>query len=256
MASLFTASLAASPLGQAGADALAAELEARGALPECKRVLEYTGPVNGPSMLFGNAFYSAGRWMAGVGPQGDFAPGVIQVHRTVSPTATKLTISLDEIPYKRQGFGPNSEPFTPAVLVQWSKDPITFSYSSGVVSSAGEPMELKGSGYVELEVPDGVTDVHVMVVNLGDEDGLYNDLTLDFQGPPTNTGGSGGFGGLPNAGGLGGQAGSGGSNARDPSQLEPGGGCGCAVPASGDTWGSYLAALAALALLRRRRTRS
>lgn len=253
MAALFTASLAASPLGQAAADALATELESRGALPECKRVLEYAGPVSGPSTLFGNAFYAAGRWMGGVGQFGDYTPGVIQVHKPIAEGAIKLTVSIQEIPYKTGSFGPNADPFTPAVLVQFSSDPISFTYDNGVTASAGEPIELLGSGYAQIDVPDGATDVHVMIVNKGDEDGLYADLTLDVQGPPTHTGGTGGVGGLPSTGGSGAKAGTGGASAHDPSEVEPGGGCGCELEGKRDASPAYLFALAAFAFLRRRR---
>lgn len=254
MATLFTASLAASPLGQPTADALAAELLSRGALPECKRVLEYTGPVSGPSLLFGNAFYSAGRWRAGVGQFGEYAPGVIQVHKSIAAGTVKLTVSIDKIPYQPQNFGPNSVEYTPAVLVQFSSDPISFTYSGGVTSSAGDPIELKGSGYAELDVPENATDVHVMIVNKGDEDGLYADVTLDLQGPPPPppTGGTGGIGGLGGTGGSG-NAGTGGADAIDPDAINPTGGCGCEVAGSRNSGGLYLLALGALAFLGRRR---
>jgi MYXO-CTERM domain-containing protein len=253
MAALFTAALSASSLGQSAADALAAELVSRGALPECKRVLEYTGPISGPSQHFGNAFYAPGRWLGGVGNNGSYTPGVFQAHRSISAGMEKLSISIVNVPYKNQGFGQNSDPYEPALLVHFSDEPISFTYDNYVLATAGEPIALQGSGYTTVDVPQGATDVYVMVVNLGDEDGLYTSLTLSLKGPPTSTGGTGGTSGF---GGFGGSlGGSGGTKAdEEVPELTPGGGCACEVRDDGrGAAGAWLFGLAALAFLRRRR---
>ncbi len=257
LAALFLASLSASPLGQPAADALAEELATRGALPECTRVLEYKTPINGPSLTFGNAFYAPGSYLGGTGPQAAYTPGVFQAHRSIPEGTLKLRVSIENVPYKtQQSYGQNSDPYEPAALIQFSADPISFTYDSDVSSTAGDPIPFSSvAGSLEVDVPSDATDVHVMVVNLGDEDGLFRALTLTPKGPPTNTGGTGGSGGSPSFGGTGGAGATGGGVAigEEAPELAPGGGCACETRRSPSRGGLALLGLGALAWLFRRR---
>ncbi len=94
------------------------------------------------------------------------------------------------------------------LLVRFAADPIQISYDSPLVSNAGDPVEVQKQGdtyRAEIPIPDGSTDVYVMIVNRGDRDAMYRAVTLDAPAPkPPPIGGSGGIG---STGGFGGARG-------------------------------------------------
>jgi MYXO-CTERM domain-containing protein len=106
----------------------------------------------------------------------------------------------------------------------------------------------------QIDVPEGATELYLMIVNLGDHDGRFTDLALLQQ---KSQPGSGGTGGVSGSGGVGGTtAGAAGTTTAEPedTELTPGGGCACiTAPPGSDPAKLWLAGLAALALLRRRR---
>lgn len=256
---LFRASVEASTLGKPAADALATEFEKRGVFPVCKRVLEYKGqPLSGSSWKLANGFFAAGKPYVGLEQAAAYAPGLIQVHTALKPGTDTLKIQWVNIQLGNQySLGPDADPYTPAVLVRFAKEPITFSFDAGVLSSTADGLfetENFGRKSASVDVPKDATDVWVMIVNKGDEQGLYQ--AIEVLQKTSATGGTGGTGGGAvggfGGGGIGGNPlGTGGAPATDE-ELHPLGGCSTprgSVPAG---FGLGLA-LGALALLGRRR---
>lgn len=254
---LFRAAIEASTLGKPAADALVQELGKRGVIPTCKRVFEYKGqPLFGSEAKLAGGFFLPGRPYANLEQTEPYAPGFFQVHTTLKDTTESLKIAWDNVPLGGQySLGPDAEPYTPAVLVRFAKDPIVFTYDSGVTSNADALLE--GFQSVSLDVPKGATDAWVMVVNKGDEMGLFSSLELT-QKSAAPTGGAGGSGGFSGSGAFGG-AGTGGSHANtggstSAEELYPAGGCSTRERTRGDAL--IFVALGVLALGRRRRWRA
>lgn len=262
LAELFRVSVEASTLGKPTADALKLELEKRGVLPMCQRVREYKGqPLSSSAWKLANGFFAAGKPYMGLEQTEPYAPGVFQVHLALGTGTEQLKVRWDDVPLGGQyDLGPDADPFTPAVAVRFAKDPITFNYDSGVASNAdtvADP-DVPGGSVVTLEVPKGATDAWVMVVNKGDEMGLY--LSLELLPKVTSTGGtggtsgSGGFGGTGALGGSGGNPASSGGSTPFDENLNPVGGCLCsAAPAASGKLAWLGLGVLGVALARRRR---
>lgn len=230
---LIASSVDSSPLGTTVGKALRDELQSRGVLPTTKRVLEYEGkPINANSYVVGNAFMAPGRFAAPVAPSADYVPGLIQIHDTLEEGAKTLKVVWAHQERQQNIYGGQGDPYDPALLVRFDADPIQFSYSPSPVSNAGDPVEvekLADTYRAEIPIPEGATDVYVMIVNRGDRDAMYRAVSLDAPAPKPPPIGTGGFGG---SGGLGGAAGSGGAQATTDEDLAPAGGCACSAPAA------------------------
>lgn len=258
---LFRASVEASALGKTAADALATEFEKRGLFPVCKRVMEYKGqPISSQHWKLANGFFAPGRPYVNLDQTEAYAPGLLQFHTTLKPETDSLKVQWDNYPLGGQyDLGPEAEPYSPALLVRFDKDPITFNYDAGVSANADlvETGAVTGSS-VTLDVPAGSTDAWVMIVNKGDNPGLF--LGVELLQKTTASGGSGGTSGF---GGFGGSGALGGSGGNPASTGGTGGGYdqplralgGCSVPSSGrDASGVGALWLALLAVLGRHLT--
>lgn len=250
LADIFVKSVAASPLGKAGADKLTAAFTARGVLPDAKRVLEYTGTtLTGPKELGGGLWFGLGTQITGTKA---YAPGIIQFHTALAERTTSITVTFEKVDLGGNPFGGQMTPFAPKLLVRFAPEPITFStFKPPTPNDDVIEVDTKPAGntytFADIPAPEGATSVYVMIVNTGQSDGAYTNygMTSVQAPPPMGTGGAGGEGG---AGGAGGNDGA----------VVIDDGCGCAVPGSTDSSSSTLfvaAAGVAASLVRRRRAR-
>lgn len=245
------ASVKASPLGSAAADALTQAFTKRGVLPKCNRVLEYGGaPVMGPGNLGGNLF-SLGLSIANVGNGAPYAPGIVQVHQALENVAT-VSVSFDGQDVGGGAMlGQQGTPFTPKLLVRFAADPITFTYKPLTAVDGTQVLDLaeaQGNYSVTVDAPPGATDVYVMVVNSGDGDGAYKKLSITTTTLPDGTGGG------STSSSSSSSSGSAPTPANAGSDSSADSGCGCRVGGD-DGDGAAAAALAALALVVARRRR-
>ena len=249
MAKLLREALVASPLGKPVADALDAAFTAHGVLPECSRVMEHKGaPLTGPAALQG-LWFAPGTQTTGATKDG-WTPGVVQVHAALLPGATKLTVDLRKVDIGGGGgiFGGGGTPFKPKVLVLFGAAPITFTYKPLKAPAdllVVDPVASDNDYTVDVPVPPGATDVHVMIASAGQADGAYTtlDLTTDAVSSSSSSSSSG-------------STSSSSSSSGSAGETSEEGGCGCAVP--GDETaprGALAAALAALGLMLSRRRR-
>ena len=263
LAELMRATVEASTLGKTVAAALKAEFEKRGVLPVCQRVLEYKGKaLQSAHWKIAHGFYSPGKPYVGFEQTESYAPGLLQVHVALKPDTEKLRVDWQNYPLGGQyQLGPEADPYTPAVLVRFASDPIVFDYSTGVSSNASALVDTETSvgDYVNIDVPAGATDAYLMIVNKGDEMGLFTSLEVTQKSAATGgTGGMGGFGasgGFGGFGGSGGTGGTGGAAADDPGYdqaIESAWGC-SSVPGGPGSWLSGGLLAGAIALVRRRR---
>ncbi|MFO0547023.1 MAG: MYXO-CTERM sorting domain-containing protein [Polyangiaceae bacterium] len=246
-----------SALGSGAAQALTDAFTNRGVLPECARVLEYVGEaLKGPQAL-GSLWFAPGTQTTGaVNPTDGWTPGVVQAHYALPADTTKLDIQFRPVNVGAVGMG---TPFTPKVLVRFGNEPITFTYNPTATAADVRvaSADAMPSGYVaSVDVPAGATSAHVMVVNTGQLDGGYTDLTLVATvNMQTGAGGAGGATGNGVGGAMGGSGGAGGGTSPDGDSED---GCGCSTigGARVELSGWMLLASAVLAMqrvLRRRR---
>jgi MYXO-CTERM domain-containing protein len=261
-AKLVLAALTASPLGQAVSDKLSAAFTARGLLPHCSRVLEYTGKtLSGPKDLQG-LWFAPGTQTTGVKSAKGWTPGVIQFHDALAAGTTNLAVSFTEVAVGGGGLGGGmGTPFTPQVVVRFGKDPVQFKYKP-LAAQADDVVVVAtkaGSTYeAMIAVPAGATDAYVMVVSSGEMDGAYTKMTLTADSNPIDTSTSTGVGGgsstsatTTSTAATG--TGAGGGGGTDDQTV---GGCGCSVPGGEETQtGAAIAAIAALGLIASRRRR-
>jgi hypothetical protein len=260
VAKLFVSALGASTLGSTVASALQTEFEIRGVLPECARLLEYTSePLSSADWKLGNSFYAPGRPYVGLDSSAPYVPGLLQVHRKLPADAVKLRVAWTDVPYPPQLHGNDITPYTPAVLVRFDKEPIVF--DAGVATNALGPFPVTQgfAPHYEIEIPKGATDAWVMVVNQGDEQGLYRELSLQTKAAPTHTGGTGGKPGTGGTTATGGNSatGTGGATSDEPLGLHAVGGCN-ASEREAPPWSAFgwLALAGLLARMRRTRGRA
>lgn len=254
LAELIAAAVETSPLGATGAKAVRDEFTKRGVLPGCSRVLEVdSGPINGPEFLLQYSFYAPGFDRVPVVDGAPYVPGLLQFHKALPEKAETLNVSwVHQEPSQQQGFGRNSKPYDPALVVRFDETPIVFDLSTGVAN--GDLIEAKsvgGSWSAEVPIPAGATDVHVMIVNRGDELALYRGLSITAKEPkpPPPPPGTGGFSG------IGGSGATGGSSVTPDDDLSPaGGGCACRM-GHAPAQGAWLALAGALLVAMRRRVR-
>jgi MYXO-CTERM domain-containing protein len=264
LAEVLLTALGASPLGASAASALSGELATRSILPKCRRVREWTGtPIRGGAVTLAYSIYSTGRRPMPLPDNAAYAPGPFQVHVPLAPNTVSLRVEMRDIQATGAtggGGGGMSVPYTPAALARFALDPISFGYDPELTSNALDPVNMTKAGNrysAELDVPAGATEAFVMIVNMGDQSGLYTDLQFTMvEGEPDAGGvaGSGGSAGTPaEDAGISGEAG---TLSADPGKqlLEPKGGCTCRS-AGGRGGSPNILLLAGLgALLFRRRT--
>jgi MYXO-CTERM domain-containing protein len=255
LAKLITDALTASPLGKPVADALTAAFTAHGVLPQCERLLEYTGgTLNGPAALM-NLWFAPGTQTTGV-TSGNWTPGVVQVHYKLPANTNTLAIGLTSVDIGGGNplTGATGTPFAPKMLVRFGADPIQFTYQpfkgpSDLVAVDGTA---SGNDYnASVDIPAGATDVYVMIGSSGQTDGAYTalKLTASEQAPSTTSSSSS----SSSSSGAGGSS----SSSSSGSMSNTSGGCGCAVPGEGgEKTGAALGLLAGLGLLIGRRRRS
>jgi MYXO-CTERM domain-containing protein len=250
-AKLVREALTTSPLGKPVADLLDAAFTAHGILPQCDRVLEYTGGVmTGPAALQG-LWFSLGTQTTGASIKG-WTPGVVQFHDQLPAGTTKLTVDVKKVDTGGGGgiLGGGGTPFKPKVLVHFGADPIQFKYKplSGPADLQTLDPTASGNDYtVTVDVPAGTTDAWVMIGSAGQSDGAYTNLKLTAASDVPSTSSSSSSASSSTS------ASSTSSSSGSPEVV---GGCGCAVP-GGETRGkgAALGALAALGLLLSRRRR-
>jgi MYXO-CTERM domain-containing protein len=258
VADLFLASLEASPLGTAGKSALETEMQNRGVLPSCPRVFEYTGNgIHAPSGSFNGGFFAPGRPYLNFDSSIAYAPGLIQVHAKLAAGSEQIRIRWQafDLPPQYQLGGPDTVPYTSAALVQFGSDPITFSYGvTGPMTDADGPYPASYGATEYIDVPAGASEVWAMIVDQGDDPGLYSSIKIETKS--ASSGGTGGSGGISASGGAPGVGGNaltrGGAAPTNDAELTPAGGCGCATP-RGSTRNFAWLALALLGLAARRR---
>ena len=232
-------------------DALSAAFTARGVLPHCTRVLEFTGTaLKGPADLQ-NLWFAPGTQTTGAKAPDGWTPGVIQAHYALPPNSGKLTVTFTKVNVGGGGLGQTGTPFTPKVLVKFGAGPLQFTYKPLVATGATvvEAVAAGNNFTSTVDVPAGTTDVSVMVVSTGQMDGAYTSLALSAE--PAAPTGAGGAGGATSSSST---TGAGGGNNVNPTDD----GCGCEIPGqSGGSDAHWIAAIAlgALAVSRRRRAR-
>ncbi|MBK6513589.1 MAG: hypothetical protein IPG04_05540 [Polyangiaceae bacterium] len=228
----------------ATADALTAAFTTRGVLPRCSRILEYEdGGLSGPAALQGLWFALGTQTTGATNPAGDWTPGVVQVHASLPPGSTQLDIAITNVPLGSTGLGGQGTPFAPKFLVRFGADPITFTYGPTETNADVAVVEAAEDGSLfvgSVAVPEGATELHVMVVSIGQLDGAYTDLTLTATTGPTGEGGAGG-------GGTGGSSEGGSGAGGNPLEDGDDDGCDCRASAGSTSGGG--AAIAALALV-------
>jgi MYXO-CTERM domain-containing protein len=257
-------------LGDDAASALEQIFTDKGILPECERILELPEgeTFEGREFRTTSGFIIPSIWYVPV-RRARLAPATFQFHGELAPDnhVLKITGSAAGFPPREYWFPePSGDPFEPILMVQFGADPIQFDYSNGVETDA-EIWSLDEEDFaIEIDIPDGATEVHFMFGNRGEEDGLVGGVTyqtLEGEAPSENggAGGTAGSGGSPDHSAEGGDGGEGAAAGGPALNQGPGvittsgDGCGCSVP--GRTNGSppSLAWLfvGLLPLLRRRR---
>ncbi|MRG97667.1 M36 family metallopeptidase [Polyangium spumosum] len=269
MAALILAEVKTSPLGDAVATQLEAAFTARGVLPHCQRILEFTGDtMQGPLKAGLGSGGALGVWFAPSVPAANvgqnslgWVPGVIQVRVPIPENTESLTVDFDGASIST-GLGGGGGAFAPRVLVRFGEDPVQFTYGPFKATDDLVVLTPDGGGQQGLNaynttatVPAGVKTAYVMIANSGEGDGAFTNLTFTTMQSSGNggAGGMGGMGGMgPGAGGTGGT----GANPAGP-DVNTDAGCGCAVPGTSSVpAGASLAAFAAIAGLLARRRRA
>lgn len=250
--------VAASPLGATVADALDAAFTAHGVLPECKRILEYTGkPLNGPAALQ-DLWFAPGTQSTGVA---GWTPGVVQVHYKLPANTAKVTIDVEKVDTGGGlgGIFGGGTPFKPKLLVRFGAEPISFTYKPFKAPMDMQAIDPTASGNdfsTTVEVPAGATDVYVMVGSAGQTDGAYKNLSLTALAGMMSSSSSSSSGAMSSSSSS--SSSSSTSSGGSTGETSESSGCGCAVPGDdGVSKGALVGAFAALGLvLSRRRRRS
>ncbi len=229
----------------AGATALTKAFTDRGIFPACARQYTYADkPIVVPKASGLPGFGAPG--LQTIAGSKTTAPGILQIKVPLSNTA-KLTVTFT-VPKTSAGagggLGGTATPFAPQLAVKWG-DAITWTTTGTLKSDADLTVvpTLAAQTYTaDIDVPAGSTAAALQVVNAGDSDGYYNNVTVtSVAAPPVET---------PDAGAT--TAGSGAT----PTTADVSSGCSCSVPAQKQTAsGLFLAVLGGLGLAFRRRRR-
>ncbi|MBS2017555.1 MAG: hypothetical protein JST00_32030 [Deltaproteobacteria bacterium] len=169
----------------AGATALETAMTKRGVLPSCERIVEWQEKAIKPFMSATGGYAAPGLQMLGI--SGDTAPGMIQVHAKLPAGSGKVTVNFTSRTSSSGGGSPlggGGTPFTPALLVKTGK-PITWSITN--TNEGKHDAEAKadftksGTKYAAtVEFPQGASDLYLQIVNKGESDGVYDDITVQL----------------------------------------------------------------------------
>jgi MYXO-CTERM domain-containing protein len=260
-----------SALGAAVAQQLTNAFTNRGILPQCTRVLGYTGvAMDGPLLIDTGSGGKLGVWFlpgtqsSGISSPLGYSPGVFQVHATFADTTDTLNIAFQAADTGGQGIKPK-------VVVRFGDEPIQFTWNPYATVGEVVAVNAQGGGQglasysATVPVPVGTKSAFVMIANSGTSDAILSGLEITAPSGPvgtassstssstssSSTGSGAGVGGSTGTWGEGGEGGEGGTPPTAKS------GCGCTVP--GDSGGemagafSLLAAIGAVFARRRRR---
>lgn len=233
-------------VGEEAALPLTEAFTKRGVLPKCTRVLEVKDGVKteGPPALYGLWIAPGTQTTGAKNEAGGWTPGVVQFHLTLPANKRKLELFVVGL---RLVTGGNGTEFSPKFLARFSEEPITFTYRPTTTTPDVQFVDVAQDGNFytgTLDIPAGATDVHVMVVNTGEENGAY----INFKATTLPAGPSSPGGGVA-IGGSGGTRRLGGGKGEDD-------GCGCTTPGTSAPGGAAFMALAALGLAAARRRRA
>lgn len=180
-AELLLMTVKASPLGEPIAEELKGEFAQRGILPACERVLRFEGEaIDGSDPFVANAFLAPGTNDAAIGPL-TYAPGILQFQVPLEPTGHLL------VHFEKIDTGPAlAIPFRPKVLIRWGDEPIAFEWSPSLSDNADltltpRTMASANSYRAYAPTPEGVDSAYVMIVNTGQEAGLYKSIAFSFD---------------------------------------------------------------------------
>lgn len=247
---------AAAIVGEEAALALTEAFTRRGVLPKCTRVLEVKDGVEteGPPSLYGLWMAPGTQTTGAKNEAGGWTPGVVQFHLALPADKRKLELFVVGFSLATSG---NGTEFSLKFLAKFSKEPITFTYQPTTTTPDVQIVDVTQDGNFftgTLDIPAGATDVHVMVVSTGEENGAYiNFKATTLPAGPSDPGGVGGSGGGEAAGASGGSESPGSSAAGEG---EDDGGCGCTTPGTSARGGVAVVAIAALGLAAARRRRA
>ncbi|HVK70611.1 MAG TPA: hypothetical protein VM694_39425, partial [Polyangium sp.] len=191
MADLILAQVKTSALGDAVAAQLEAAFTTRGVLPECTRILEFTGSTMQGPLAVATSGGTIGVWFAtgvsaaniGSNQQG-YVPGALQVRVTLPENTESLTIDFDGASSgSASPFGGGQ--FEPKVLVRYGEEPLQFTYGPFKPTADTVVLTPDGGGSQGINaynttsmVPAGMKTAYVMIANAGEGDGLYTNLTF------------------------------------------------------------------------------
>ena len=240
-----------------GADALEAEMGARGVLPGCTRVFKFAGtPIAAAKGVTSpGAFAAPGK----ANVQGAaLAPGMMQVSMDLPKGTTAVTVTFRSKAAAASPLGGGGTPFVPVVLAKLGK-PLMWTTKGKVASDADVTAEATGDGAkttqvytARVPVPEGAESIYVQIANKGDSDGSYDQLNLATEGvvpteekPVPEEGKPSVDKGTPPA-----------PAADTPPTTTTSSGCACSFPAQQSApLGALMAGIGALAFLTRRRRR-
>jgi MYXO-CTERM domain-containing protein len=245
-------------MGAAAAKAMSDEFGARGVLPRCERVIEWAGkPLRGTDPMSQYTLNVPGT--ADFNATLTYAPALYQVKVPLQAGQNGITATFRAA---SSGFGGSGATgFTPSYLVSYDA-PVAFTVKgmkantttivpATAPASAGDAGTAAGTLQTytaKFDVPQGVANAYVMLVNKGQTGAYYLDHTFSI----TNAPGDGGLGDVDagaDAGGLG----------DAPTDAATSSGCGCTTgvgaPAASAATGAAAFAALALAFASRRRRR-
>ncbi len=227
---------------------LTAAFTEKGVLAKCTRVREQAS-LDAPVAARGDFPFFMAPATASVGLRR--VPGVVQVHSKIAEGATQITVAIAQLFTYSQGGG-NSR-FEPKLAVRFGAAPIKWSVASTPKASADVQLlkltpDENVSEEVEIEVPEGATEVYLQIVNDGQSDGVYESLGVVDDNAPS-AGSSGGR----KDGGKGASSGEDADAGASPSAN--GDGCGCHGAPARNVGGNLalLSVVAGLYAARRRR---
>ena len=171
----------------AGATALSDVMKARGVLPACERIVDFTGaPIKAPAAGGGAGFAAPGK--QSLGSSGDLAPGIIQIHQKLAANTVKAKVSFSAKVQAAGGGGPfggGGKPFAPVVVFKTGQA-ITWT-TKGKLAHDGTAVDATAAGSTytaELEIPADATDLYVQIASKGDSDGSYDAVTIATEAGP------------------------------------------------------------------------
>ncbi len=258
-------------MGDTTAQAMTDEFKARGILPENDRTIEWAGQaihgydpqLSGVLILPGLMDYLTTL---------PYAPSYFQVKVPLGTGATTITATFESLSSGSSYYGGGG--ITPAYLASFDQAVAfhtlpSFGAVSGTVIDATTPQVDGGADTqtwtASIPVPPGSSAAYLMLVNKGNGEGYFTNLSFTADGEPVDggidaapgqdSGGSSDAGVEPADGGATPDADTAGNNAAAPSDAS-GGGCGCRTAQSTGGAGAAGVLLAGLSWVASRRRRN